>query len=176
MLAGAELLSLRVGLVVAEAVERVAPDLRLAIKWPNDLMLDDRKLGGILCEARWQGETLAWIVAGNGLNVTNEVPAMVAGNATRMADHLPGIGPEVLEAPVTVGLRAIDPSGDRLAPAELAALRERDWLLGRRLLTPVAGRAQGIAEDGALLVHESGGGVRGIRAGTVELAHPSFTP
>jgi BirA family biotin operon repressor/biotin-[acetyl-CoA-carboxylase] ligase len=176
MPAGVELLGLRVGVAVAEAVEGVASGLSVAIKWPNDLMLDDRKLGGILCEARWQGETLGWIVSGIGINVANQVPASLAAGAVRVADRLPDIRPEALEAPVTAALRALDPSGDRLRPAELAALRRRDWLRGRRLLAPVAGRAEGIAEDGALLVRDPAGAVRGIRAGTVELAQPSFTP
>lgn len=174
--AAVELLSLRVGLAVAEALEAVGSGLRVAIKWPNDLIVDDRKLGGILCEARWHGEALAWIVAGVGLNVTNAIPAELAAGATRLADRLPDIHPEALEPHVIVRLRALDASGDRLEQAELAALRERDWLRGRRLLAPVAGRADGIAEDGALLVRAAGDTVRRIRAGTVELAEPSFTP
>jgi BirA family biotin operon repressor/biotin-[acetyl-CoA-carboxylase] ligase len=174
--AGAELLSLRVGLAVAEAIEAVGSGVRVTIKWPNDLMLDDRKLGGILCEARWHGEELGWIVAGIGLNVSNPIPVELAASATRLADRLPDISPEALESPVTARLRALDPASDRLDPAELAALRERDWLRGRRLLAPVAGRADGIAEDGVLLVRDAGGTARGIRGGTVELAEPSFTP
>ncbi len=171
-----ELLGLRVGLSVADALETVGLGLRVAIKWPNDLIVDDRKLGGILCEARWHGEALAWIVAGVGLNVTNAIPAELAAGATRLADRLPDIHPDALEPHVIVRLRALDASGDRLEQAELAALRERDWLRGRRLLAPVAGRADGIAEDGALLVRAAGDTVRRVRAGTVELAEPSFTP
>ena len=131
--AAVELLSLRVGLAVAEALEAVGSGLRVAIKWPNDLIVDDRKLGGILCEARWHGEALAWIVAGVGLNVTNAIPAELAAGATRLADRLPDIHPEALEPHVIVRLRALDASGDRLEQAELAALRERDWLRGRRV-------------------------------------------
>jgi BirA family transcriptional regulator, biotin operon repressor / biotin---[acetyl-CoA-carboxylase] ligase len=171
-----ELLSLRIGLAVAEALEATGSGLRIAIKWPNDLILDERKLGGILCEARWHGEALAWIVAGIGLNVTNMIPAELAAGATRLADHLPDVRPEALEPQVIARLRALDAAGDRLDQAELAALRGRDWLWGRRLLAPVAGRADGIAEDGALLVRAAGDTVRRIRAGTVELAEPSFTP
>lgn len=175
-LARVELLSLRVGLAVAEAIEGAGSGLRLAIKWPNDLILDDRKLGGILCEARWHGEELAWIVVGIGLNVTNSIPPELAAGATRLADRLPAIGPEALEEPMIARLRALDPAGDRLDPAELAALRKRDWLRGRRLLAPVAGQSEGIAADGALLVRDATGALCGIRAGTVELAEPSFTP
>ena len=53
-----ELLSLRAGLAVAELLETLGAEGRIALKWPNDLMLDDRKCGGILCEARWQGAAL----------------------------------------------------------------------------------------------------------------------
>lgn len=175
-LAGVELLSLRVGLAVAEAIEGAGSGLRVAIKWPNDLVLDDRKLGGILCEARWHGEALAWIVVGLGLNVTNAIPPEVAAGATRLADRLPAIDPDALAIPVIARLRALDPAGERLDPAELAALQQRDWLRGRRLLAPVVGQSEGIAEDGALLVRDAAGVVCGIRAGTVELAEPSFTP
>jgi BirA family biotin operon repressor/biotin-[acetyl-CoA-carboxylase] ligase len=172
---GAELLSLRIGLAVTEAIEALGSDVHVAIKWPNDLMLDDRKLGGILCEARWHGAELGWIVAGIGLNVRNPIPVELASGAIRLADRLPGISPEALEAPVTAKLRALDPAHDRLDPAELAALRERDWLRGRRVLAPVTGWADGIAEDGALLVRGVDGAARRIRAGTVDLAEPSFT-
>jgi len=65
--AGLELVSLRAGLAVAELLERLGVSGRIMIKWPNDLMLDDRKTGGLLCEARWQGAALAWVVIGLGL-------------------------------------------------------------------------------------------------------------
>ena len=54
---GLELLSLRVGLAVAGVLARMGLGDQLRLKWPNDLMLGERKTGGILCEARWQGAT-----------------------------------------------------------------------------------------------------------------------
>jgi BirA family biotin operon repressor/biotin-[acetyl-CoA-carboxylase] ligase len=173
--AGVELLSLRVGLAVAEAIEGVT-GLLVAIKWPNDLMLDDRKLGGILCEARWQGEDPAWIVAGVGLNLTNALPADLTCGAIRLADRRPGIGPDELEPAITRRLRKLEASRTRLESQELGVLRARDWLHGRRLQSPAAGHAEGIAEDGALLVRGSTGALARVRAGTVELAEPSLTP
>src|SRR6185369_6775816 len=89
--AGVELLSLRLGLLVATALEAAAPGLPVALKWPNDLMVGDRKLGGILCEARWQGESLAWVAAGLGLNVTNDIPDDVHLTATALAEHLSAV-------------------------------------------------------------------------------------
>lgn len=173
---GVDLLSLRVGLALAEAIEAIGPRLHVAIKWPNDLMLDDRKLGGVLCEARWQGEEPVWIVVGVGLNVANAVPGELAAGTIRLADRLPGVGPDALEPEVTARLRALEPAGDRLAPRDLAALRGRDWLRGRRLTAPAPGLAEGIADDGALLVRDPGGDLRRIRAGSVQLAEPSLRP
>ena len=48
--AGIELSGLRIGLAVADAIEALHAGLSVRIKWPNDLMVGDRKLGGILCE------------------------------------------------------------------------------------------------------------------------------
>jgi BirA family transcriptional regulator, biotin operon repressor / biotin---[acetyl-CoA-carboxylase] ligase len=44
--------------------------LAAQIKWPNDVLLERRKLGGILVEAYWQGETLETAILGIGVNVT----------------------------------------------------------------------------------------------------------
>jgi BirA family transcriptional regulator, biotin operon repressor / biotin---[acetyl-CoA-carboxylase] ligase len=173
---GVELFGLRVGLAVAEAIEAVGPGAPVDIKWPNDLMLGDLKLGGVLCEARWQGDVLAWVVAGIGINVANQVPGALAGTATTLADRLPGITPELVEPHVTARLRALGRPEERLRGPELAELRQRDWLCGRRLRGPVRGTAAGISEDGALLVRADRGGTVAVRAGTVELADHSFTP
>ena len=53
---------------LTEAVERVAPSLRPAIKWPNDLLVSDRKVAGILAESAWDGRQLS-IIVGIGVNV-----------------------------------------------------------------------------------------------------------
>lgn len=174
--AGVELGALRVGLAVAEAIEALGQGVSVDLKWPNDLMLGHRKVGGILCEARWQGEALAWVVAGVGVNVTNVIPSEIAGGAVRLADVMAGATAEALEPEVTARLRALDPGADRLRAAELAALRRRDWLLGRRLRAPAAGTGAGISDEGALLVRDERGTLTAVRAGSVELAEPSLTP
>jgi len=174
--AGVELFGLRIGLAIADAIEALGPGVPVDIKWPNDLMVGELKLGGILCEARWQGDSLGWVVAGIGINVANPIPRELAGTATNLADRLPGITPELVEPQVTARLRALEPPSERLNPAELATLRQRDWLCGRRLLGPARGTAAGISDEGALLVRPDRGGTVAVRAGTVELADHSFTP
>jgi len=49
------------------------------LKWPNDLVLEGRKLGGILTETRVQGSQLTWAVVGVGLNWVNPVPEVGVG-------------------------------------------------------------------------------------------------
>ena len=173
--AGLELLSLRVGLGVAAVLERLGVGGALRLKWPNDLMLGERKFGGVLCEARWQGAMPAWVTVGVGLNVANAPPEELAAVATYLASSRPGLTPEALVVPVINAVRAIDPVGGSLTPSELAELARLDWLGGRALAAPAAGIADGIAADGALRVRRSDGGVAMLRAGTVVLAETPAT-
>jgi BirA family transcriptional regulator, biotin operon repressor / biotin---[acetyl-CoA-carboxylase] ligase len=174
--AGVELFGLRIGLAVADAVESLGPGVPVHIKWPNDLMVGERKLGGILCEARWQGDTLAWVVAGVGINVANPIPADLAGIAIALTERLPDVTPGLIEPEITARLRALDTGSERLGPAELAGLRRRDWLHGRRLRAPAPGTGSGISDEGALLVRADSGATVAVRAGTVELDDHSSTP
>ncbi len=124
----------------ADALEALGPGVPVDLKWPNDLMLGDRKLGGMLCEARWQGDALAWIVAGVGINVANPVPPELgavgdlARRAAARASRRTLVEPETLAAAPGAGLARR--SG--WTRVELAALRRRDWLCGRRLRAPAA--------------------------------------
>lgn len=158
-------LSLAVGLALADALdppdERAAP--RIAIKWPNDLLVIDdvpgqgRKLGGILIEsAAVGGHRLA--VIGVGLNVLPQPPLADASLGVACLQEIDyGLtAPLALArvAPALVrGVRAFDADG--LAPS-LAGYGRRDWLAGRPVTTTLpelpGGVAEGIAADGALLL------------------------
>lgn len=173
--AGLELLSLRAGLAVADVLDRLGGGSRVGLKWPNDLMLDDRKVGGILCEARWQGGTLAWVVIGLGLNVANPPAPALSDSATHLATLLPAVTVTALVEPVVAAIRAVDTAAGPLTGAERARLTRRDWLLGRLVEAPAAGAAAGIAADGALLVRRADNTMAMIRAGTVVLASTSAT-
>lgn len=157
-----ELLSLRVGLTVAARLEPAAglPIGAVQVKWPNDLVARDRKLGGILCEARWHGEHPAWVVVGVGLNVRNRLAPPLDRTSTRLADlgfagEPEGLAPVVVEAVLAAAARP-----GPLAPEELAAFAERDWLHGRRLERPVPGRVAGISPGGRLRLETDQGTVR----------------
>jgi BirA family biotin operon repressor/biotin-[acetyl-CoA-carboxylase] ligase len=87
MTGGLEIMSLRVGLAVAEALDHLMPRA-IQLKWPNDLMIGEKKVGGILCEARWQGHSLGWVAVGVGLNVQNVPPQELSDVATSISSAL----------------------------------------------------------------------------------------
>jgi BirA family transcriptional regulator, biotin operon repressor / biotin---[acetyl-CoA-carboxylase] ligase len=169
-------LSLRVGLVLADVVEAVLGTRptaisgpRAGLKWPNDVLISDRKVAGILCEGRWQGESLQWLGIGIGMNVVNEIPAELQGRAVALRELRPSVRRiDVLDQLVPALLR-LTSHGAQLTQFECAAFARRDWLRGRQLRTPLAGRAAGIRPDGALLV-DTGAGTTMVQGGHVELS------
>jgi BirA family biotin operon repressor/biotin-[acetyl-CoA-carboxylase] ligase len=169
--AGLGAMSIRAGLVVADVVDellgKAAP--RTRIKWPNDVLLDDRKLAGVLCEGRWQGDALQWLAVGIGMNVANAIPPELGETAVALQDVLPGVRRlDVLDRLVPP-LARLGAAGERLSDAECAAFAARDWLRGRMLRAPAAGRAAGLRPDGALLV-EGAEDMLAVREGHVETA------
>jgi BirA family biotin operon repressor/biotin-[acetyl-CoA-carboxylase] ligase len=163
--AGAELLSLRAGLATAAALEAIRGLPPVELKWPNDVLLDGRKVGGILCEARWQGDALAWVAVGIGLNVRNQPPADTRRPGARLAEWRADLTVDEVLAALLAELHGLDAGGSTLGRQELAAWRRRDWLRGRTLRVPVAGLVEGIEADGALRVRRSDATLALIRSG-----------
>jgi BirA family biotin operon repressor/biotin-[acetyl-CoA-carboxylase] ligase len=155
----AETLPLAAAVAVCEALP-----VRAAIKWPNDVWIEERKVAGILVEARPQD---GWAVLGIGLNVsTEEFPREL--NATSLA--LAGATMSHDDALAAV-LRALDRWLPAPAPEVLAAWRSRDVLLGRTVRWANGGNegtAAGVDESGALIVETAEGRVT-LDAGEVHL-------
>jgi BirA family biotin operon repressor/biotin-[acetyl-CoA-carboxylase] ligase len=162
-----EVLSLRVALAVSVAIESRVPGVPIQLKWPNDLILAGRKLGGILCEARWQGGAPGWVAVGVGVNVVNPIPAALAPAAIALAAVWPDADPDLLALPVAEGVAGVGDRSGPLSAAELAEFRGRDWLAGRRIRDPGAGMPCGVARDGALLVRRDDGALQEVRSGSV---------
>ncbi len=77
------LLTLTVGLAVAEALLNVW-GVRVCLKWPNDLLWEGKKLGGILSESSFIGNQLNHVVVGIGININHseeDFPASIRGAA-----------------------------------------------------------------------------------------------
>ena len=163
-------LSLRVGLVLADVVDDlIGRGARVRLKWPNDVLVDDRKIAGILCEGRWQGEALQWIGVGVGVNVANEIPSELAGRAIALREFLPEVRRLDLLDRLVPALLPLTTHHAPLTESECTEYARRDWLRGRQIRAPIPGRAAGVRPDGALLV-DTGAGTTMVREGHVELS------
>jgi BirA family biotin operon repressor/biotin-[acetyl-CoA-carboxylase] ligase len=158
-------------LAAGAAVASTARELGVAagVKWPNDVVLDGRKLAGVLAETSVPG----LVAIGIGMNVSNPLPddPALADRTARLADSLPGITPEaVLEAllPQLAGYWAL------LLAEDLTPLHERwtglDTTTGRRLRwsqEAVTGTAVGLDAAGGLLIRTDAGRVVAANVGEV---------
>lgn len=159
-------LALRVGLAVAEGLDSLGCPTQL--KWPNDLMVGDRKAGGVLCEARSAPGSPGWVAVGVGLNVHGPVPVELADRAAALDDVRPGISRVAVLEAVVPRLHRLG-RGAVLSDTEHAAYRRLDWLAGRMLESPLRGRALGVDREGALTVETARGPER-VWAGSVVVA------
>jgi BirA family biotin operon repressor/biotin-[acetyl-CoA-carboxylase] ligase len=150
----APLISLLAGwaMVVATSLPRARA------KWPNDLLAGDRKLGGILAEARMSGGSVDHVVLGAGVNVamvTEEFPPELRSGATSLAIEGGDTDDAGLLARfLTTMKRAWPPDG----PEVVARYREVCDTLGRRVRATtssgavVEGTATEISSTGGLVV------------------------
>jgi BirA family transcriptional regulator, biotin operon repressor / biotin---[acetyl-CoA-carboxylase] ligase len=137
--------------------------LDAAIKWPNDIWIDRRKVAGILVEARPQE---GWAVLGIGVNV-HSAPPIEHVTSLRSA-----IGTEELLERL---LLALDAWLSRPLAEVLAAWRSRDALLGEAVRWENgSGKGVGIDETGALLV-DTDSGVVALDSGEVHLLRSRCT-
>jgi len=163
------LVPILVGLAASRALERLCPSLKPGIKWPNDIEVEGRKLGGILCESAGTGV----VVVGVGLNLRQGIEDFGPGLKERAASMemagCRGVSRSKLAGELLSAARALVDTPPALLDEQLRQeVRDRDSLIGRavRAEVGIAGRAMGIAADGALLV-EVEGRVQKVRAGGV---------
>jgi len=165
-------LPLVVGLACAEAIERVAPEIAVGVKWPNDLVVGDGKVGGILCEAAGDA-----VVVGVGINVSR------APTTAEVSDQ----PVTALEVEAGTSLSRSDLAGailDRLRvwtatestrSQAIRVVSRRDVLEGVTVVSEQAGvgRGAGIDEGGALLLDKPDGSRARVISGRVRRASSS---
>ena len=167
----------RLPVLAAAAVLRTLDplDIRASLKWPNDLILDEAKVGGLLVHVR-RGP-LSWCAVGLGLNVTAlpELPPAEAIPVTRLADHWPAPGaPEDavprLAAAFVEGLHAAigDPGPARALWEERLIHRPGEVLRVRTgPSTVLEGTYLGVTAEGHLRLGVDGG-ERTLASGILE--------
>jgi BirA family biotin operon repressor/biotin-[acetyl-CoA-carboxylase] ligase len=172
-------LTMLAGVAAAEAVESVS--MRpVALKWPNDVLVEGAKAGGILVESGLMGDRLNYAVVGIGLNVSAAPPPEVVdfpATALQTAGA-PRVNRWHLLRAILTRMEAHYPlltSSNAEAMAELWAARLA-WLgesvAVRGLEGDVVGRAEGVAADGALIIRLPSGEARRVLAGDVRLRKP----
>jgi BirA family transcriptional regulator, biotin operon repressor / biotin---[acetyl-CoA-carboxylase] ligase len=155
------LLPLRAGLAVAAAIGD-----RAQLKWPNDVLVDERKVAGILAEAR---PADGWAILGIGVNVAIDI--------AQLPDELRDRAGTLGRAPADVepfGAAVVAQLEEALAldaPAVLARFAARDALRGREIAWDdgPGGRAAGVDDEGRLIVELGGGQTTALNAGEVHL-------
>lgn len=175
-----QVVTLWMGLCICQFLDREV-GVRCGIKWPNDLLVEDRKLAGMLTEARVDAERMRDLIFGLGLNVHGRIHALpdeVRERATALSRHVkerPSINriavllgsvvtkgfQEYTEGPGTSRFAALWSDYDALAGREV----EAEYASGR-----VHGRAEGIDRQGRLLLREAESGrVHALVSGEVSV-------
>ncbi len=178
-------LPLAVPLAVCAAAEELRPGIRCRVKWPNDVWLEERKLAGVLIEARPQD---GWAVIGIGLNLSisqDEFPPDLRDMAVSLSASnkggqgegrrsLPAVAPPSLPLTPLLATRVLSRHLGSWIEADqttvLSAWRKRDALRGREVAWDGgSGIADGVDDRGFLLVLTAGGDRVALGAGEVHL-------
>jgi BirA family biotin operon repressor/biotin-[acetyl-CoA-carboxylase] ligase len=163
-------------LAAAEACRRVG-GVGPVLKWPNDLLVGEAKLAGVLAEAEFEGSGVPAVVVGLGLNIDWPGPDGVGGTCLRDLSSAP-VDRDVLLGAVLDALATrrglLDSAPGRREVA--AELRERCATLGQRVRVELAAEAVvGVAtevDDAGHLVVQTATGPRTVSAGDVVHLRP----
>jgi BirA family biotin operon repressor/biotin-[acetyl-CoA-carboxylase] ligase len=156
--------------------------LPAAIKWPNDILVERKKVAGVLAEVATSGDRLDYVILGVGVNLNVERQALLGalGEAGHAAASLRDLAGRDIDRNAFAAsfLNFLDEwlllHRNRGNAALLEAWRDRDILTGRRVKVreeriTFDGRALGVHADGQLVVEDSKGLTRKVVAGEVRL-------
>ncbi len=157
----APLLSLLAAVCMVRAI-RSTNGVDVMCKWPNDLVVGERKLGGILAEAHVHSERLSFVVIGTGVNVAeqpDDFPPEIKRTATSILMEGGRVYGVALLREYLRELRGLyTPTGENLRTDVLDTYRAMSATIGRDVVATTAsgqrieGRATGIDDRGELLV------------------------
>jgi BirA family biotin operon repressor/biotin-[acetyl-CoA-carboxylase] ligase len=173
------LLPLAAGLAAAEAIRSVA-GLTVDLRWPNDLLIGLRKVGGILVESKISGGSAEFVVVGIGINVHQRAFASELSTSATSLDletkqrvSRQDLLLSLLKSLESETLFLLDPAAVVTIPARVE--QASTWIRGRRVEVhgpqACAGVTAGLDENGFLLVRTDSGVVTvqtgGIRAAEI---------
>lgn len=180
-------LTLAIGVAARDALTVAGVD-NVLLKWPNDLVAGDGKLGGMLAETQIRSNADTTVVAGIGINV--DLPKqLMRDNASSWSHHVTDLAALATSPPTREALSALlikhlieslDVFGRSGIGRFIDTWREFDWLRDRDITIEqangsISGIACGIDNDGALLLHD-GTTVTRIIAGSISLDSVAGSP
>lgn len=162
---------------------RSSTTLQVSIKWPNDLVIDDRKIGGILTEVKTEGRKILFAVIGIGINVNSDSGDFPPDLRNIVTSLKAETGRECPRTLITAAiLNEIEYWYDILISGGRNSLL-REWRtlcssLGREVIVTIdreifAGIAEGIDDRGMLLLRISEGTIKTIHSGDVTMLRKS---
>lgn len=170
----APILTLLTAVSICEAIKEVS-GMDARIKWPNDILIHNKKLAGILTEISAETDITHFVVIGVGLNVNNDKKALIAGATSLAEQKKEKVSRIELLQEI---LRRIESNylglGKDSAAAILDKWRKSNITLGRRVRVVSEkntreGQALDIDTDGALLIRNDSGLTEKVTAG--DIAH-----
>ena len=171
-------LSLAVGVAIHRALRRAGVE-GVGLKWPNDLLWQGRKLGGILLEVSGEAHGRCAVVVGIGLNVHIPVSAAQAiDQAWTDLSHMTGGNPpsrnRLVAHLLEELLELLADYPERGLPAYLDEWRQWHCMVGRKATLHVgdkaiAGVVSGVSDAGLLLLDCEEGGLKEFASGDVRL-------
>lgn len=173
----APMLTLVMALSVARAVSKQC-GLEAKIKWPNDIVVNKKKVCGILTEMTLEGRNIAYVIVGVGINVNQqEFPEDIRETATSLRRESGKVfSREELLQKVLKYFEADYESFLKTENMSLLRNEYNGWLVNRgvqvKVLEPsgeYTGTAQGINENGELLVERENGQLEAVYAGEVSV-------
>jgi BirA family biotin operon repressor/biotin-[acetyl-CoA-carboxylase] ligase len=167
-------ITLMVAVAVVRALRRVT-GLAPGIKWPNDLMLSGKKLGGILTEMETESERIRHLVVGLGLNVNNrEFPPELKATATSLSLATGGTFSRL--SILKAWLEELETLYEQFLAGDFVAILE-EWksstvTLGKMVAVrqgaaEIRGQALDVAPDGALLILTGAGEIVRVTSGEI---------
>lgn len=149
-------------LIVCEALESLAPEARLCVKWPNDIYLNDAKLVGLLAESSLRAQSLD-LVLGVGVNMAPppDLSAQLQRPVAAWSAVSDAGAEQVIAAMSLALLQALPLSLQQGFAAFHSAWNARDWLAGAQVVVEeggqiVEGQYRGLDEQARLLVQREG--------------------
>ena len=170
--AASSILTILAAVSICEAVKR-ATDLDAQIKWPNDILMHNKKLAGILTEMNAEVDKVNFVVIGIGLNVNNGKQSLIAG-ATSLKEQAGHTVSRILVLQELLRRMESNYSLLEIKGSQVIIDKWRSFTvtLGKRVKVycqhkHIEGQAVDIDQDGGLLIRKDSGIIQKVMSGDV---------